>query len=80
MTGIMGEIVSLLTDGIVAVGQAIGGGLSSIASAVFLTTEGSTTSLSTFGSLIVIFAGISLALGLARWVLNFCTSLGARNR
>ena len=24
--------------------------------------------------------GISLAIGLSRWMVNFCTSLGARNR
>ena len=38
------------------------------------------TSLSTFGVLVVVFAGISLAIGLSRWVVNFVASLGARNR
>ena len=36
--------------------------------------------LSTFGVLVVVFAGISLAIGLSRWVVNFVASLGARNR
>ena len=29
---------------------------------------------------IIVFAGISLAIGLCRWVLQFLTSLGARDR
>lgn len=84
MTGILSEIISLLTGGITGVATGIGSGLSTLAKSVFIETigEGSsaTTQLSTFGSLIVIFAGIGLATGLSRWVVNFCTSLGARNR
>lgn len=81
MQAVLNEIVELMTNGIISIGSAIGDGLSAIAHSVFLTEgAGDATQLSTFGALIVIFAGISLALGLARWVLNFCTSLGARNR
>lgn len=60
--------------------EGVGTGLSSLAQSIFLVTSGDTQTLSTMGVLIVCFAGISLALGLCRWVLNFCTSLGARNR
>lgn len=80
MDGIMSSIVTLLTDGITGIAEGVGKGLSTLASSIFLTGEGSAQTLSVFGNLVVIFAGVSLAIGLSRWVLNFVTSLGARNR
>lgn len=84
MTGLLTQIIQLLVGGISGVATGIGGGLSTLAENIFMTTVGSgetaTTELSVFGSLIIIFAGISLAIGLCRWVVNFVTSLGARNR
>lgn len=82
MTGvqIMKEIIQILVSGITSVAEGIGGGLSSLATSIFLTTTESGQVLSVFGILIVVFAGISLAVGLCRWVVNFITSLGARNR
>lgn len=86
MTGtqIMQSIIEILVGGITQVAQGIGSGLSTLAQSVFLQTTGTgdsaTTTLSTFGVLIVVFAGISLAIGLSRWVVNFVASLGARNR
>lgn len=86
MTGtqIMQSIIEILVGGITQVAQGIGSGLSTLAQSVFLQTTGTgdsaTTSLSTFGVLIVVFAGISLAIGLSRWVVNFVASLGSRNR
>lgn len=86
MTGVqmMKSIIEILVGGITEMGKGIGGGLSSLAQSIFLQTTGegaqATTTLSTFGILIVVFAGISLAVGLSRWVVNFVASLGARNR
>lgn len=86
MTGVemMKSIIEILVGGITEMAKGIGGGLSSLAQSIFLQTTGegaqATTSLSTFGILIVVFAGISLAVGLSRWVVNFVASLGARNR
>ena len=86
MTGvqIMQAIIEILVGGISGVATGIGQGLSTLAQSVFLQTTGSgesaTTSLSTFGVLVVVFAGISLAIGLSRWVVNFVASLGARDR
>lgn len=81
---IMQAIIEILVGGISGVATGIGQGLSTLAQSVFLQTTGSgesaTTSLSVFGVLIVVFAGISLAIGLSRWVVNFIASLGARNR
>lgn len=80
MSGILTEIIELLTGGITGVAEGIGTGFSTLAQNIFLVagTDGAQT-LSVFGSIVVIFAGISLALGLIRWVLNFITSLGAKN-
>ncbi|MDY4159888.1 MAG: hypothetical protein SOY02_06610 [Candidatus Onthovivens sp.] len=86
MTGvqIMQAIIEILVGGISGVATGIGQGLSTLAQSVFLQTTGegasATTSLSVFGVLVVVFAGISLAIGLSRWVVNFVASLGARNR
>ena len=86
MTGvqIMEAIIQILVGGISGVATGIGQGLSTLAQSVFLQSTGegaqATTSLSTFGVLVVVFAGISLAIGLSRWVVNFVASLGARNR
>lgn len=77
---IVSQIVQILTSGISGVATGIGGGLSTLATSIFLSGTGETQTLSTFGTLIVVFAGISLAIGLCRWVVNFVTSLGARNR
>lgn len=62
------------------IAEGIGAGLSTLASAIFFSTGGDTTGLSVLGICIVAFAGISLAMGLCRWVLNFFTSLGSRDR
>lgn len=81
---IMQAIIEILVGGISGVATGIGQGLSTLAQSVFLQTTGSgesaTTSLSVFGVLVVVFAGISLAIGLSRWVVNFVASLGARDR
>lgn len=71
------EIIEILTGGITGVASSVGSGLSTLAQSIFMSAEGD--GLSQFGILIVTFAGISLALGLCRWVVNFVTSLGSRN-
>lgn len=77
---ILQKIISILTGGITGVSAGIGKGLSTLASDLFLTGTGETQDLSVFATLVVTFAGISLALALCRWVVNFITSLGSRNR
>lgn len=79
MSGILSEIIQLMVGGITGIATGVGAGLSTLAESVFLTGT-DTKTLSTFGALVVIFAGISLAIGLCRWVVNFVTSLGQRNR
>lgn len=77
MTALLQEIISLLVAGISGLATGIGSGLTELVQAIFLETgaEGAVT-LSTFGGLIVVFAGISLAIGLSRWVVSWVTSLG----
>lgn len=78
--GILNQIIEILVGGITGVAEGLGSGLSTITESIFLVTTEGSQSLSVMGMMIVVFAGIALALGLFRWVLNFLTSLGARNR
>ena len=78
MTAILQEIIKILVAGITGIAQGVGSGLTTLAQSIFLGTEPG--SLSVFGGLVVVFAGISLAIGLCRWVVDWITSLGTRNR
>lgn len=80
MSAVLNEIITLMVGGVQGIAEGIGEGFSTFASSIMLTGEAGAETLSVFGSFIAIFAGISLMLGLIRWVLNFLTSLGARNR
>lgn len=81
MTSILQEIISILIAGITGIATGIGTGLTNLVESIFLKTSeaGAVTGLSTFGGVIVIFAGISLAIGLSKWVVNWVTSLGSSN-
>lgn len=78
MTAILSEIIKILVAGITGIAQGVGSGLTTLAQSIFLGSEAGT--LSVFGGLVVVFAGISLAIGLCRWVVDWITSLGSRNR
>lgn len=73
----LSNIIEILVGGITGVATGVGQGLQSLVQQLFASPEGD---LTLFGTLIIVFAGIALAIGLCRWVLNFVTSLGARNR
>lgn len=81
MTTVMQEIISILISAITQLGQGIGTGLTALTKAIFLQTSeaGAVTGLSVFGQIVLIFAALSLAFGLVRWVLSFVTSLGSFN-
>lgn len=79
MTAVLQEIISILVAGIEGIASGIGVGLTTLAKSLFLSGT-DTLALSVFGGLVVVFAGISLAIGLCRWVVDWVTSLGARNR
>lgn len=77
MTTILSEIISLMVGGITGIAEGIGQGLSTLATQVFLSgTAESGYTLSVFGALVAIFAGISLAVGLSRLVVRWVSSLG----
>lgn len=77
MSAILSEIITLLTGGITSLGQAIGASLSALVEAMFVTTgTGGAKSLSTYGGMVIIFAGIGLAIGLCTRVFTWLTSLG----
>lgn len=78
MTAILKQIIEILVGGITGIASGIGSGLTTLAQSIFIGTEPGT--LTVFGGLVVVFAGISLAIGLCRWVVNWITSLGSRNR
>ena len=80
MTAVLTELIGLLVGGLTAMATGIGEGLSALVTSIFLEVNGDTQSLSAFGAVVGIFAGVSLAVGLSRWVVNFVASLGARNR
>lgn len=82
MGSILTEIITLLTSGFTTFASGIGSGLNDFASNIFLTmgADGAVEGLSVFGELVIVFSAIALTIGLSRWVLNFITSLGARNR
>ena len=81
MTTVMQEIISILISAITQLGEGIGSGLTSLVKSIFLATseQGAVTGLSVFGQIVLIFAALSLAFGLVRWVLSFVTSLGSFN-
>ena len=80
MSAVLTEIIAILVAGISGIATGIGEGLSSLVTSIFLTTGANgAMELTTFGGLIVVFAGVSLAIGLSRWVVNWLTSLGSSN-
>ena len=78
MTLILKQIIEILVAGITGIASGVGSGLTTLAQTIFLGAEAGT--LSVFGGLVDVFAGISLAIGLCRWVVDWITSLGSRNR
>lgn len=78
MTEILKQIIEILVGGITGIASGIGSGLTTLAQSIFIGSEPGT--LTVFGGLVVVFAGISLAIGLCRWVVDWITSLGSRNR
>lgn len=81
---IVGDIVEIITAGLVDYAKAFGEGLSQAVMSIFLentAAEGQPAaySLSTTGQIIVVFAALALAIGLTTLVFKWVTSLGARN-
>lgn len=78
MVNLIQEIISILVAGISGLATGIGQGVQEMATALFIDTTGDATALSVFGGIVVVFAGVSLAVGLTLKVFNYITSLGNR--
>ena len=80
MGSLLTEIVTLLTGGIAQFGEGLASGIISFVEDIFVVVDssGSTTTykLTTFGGLVIIFAGVALAVGITRLIMNYVTSLG----
>lgn len=77
MVAILTEMISIITGGLVSFAEGIAGGLNAMVTDLFVVVgEGGTYSLSVFGGVISIFAGLALAFGLSRWVTNLISRLG----
>lgn len=74
MSELLTQIIQILVSGIQGIATGVGKGLQTLATSIFISPEGNALSL--FGGLVVVFAGIALAIGLCRWFMNFVTSLG----
>lgn len=84
MTGVQAvtDIIEILVSGLTQMAQGLGSGISALVTNVMYTTVGegsaATTELSAFAVMVVIFAGISLAIGLSKYIVKLIGSLGAR--
>lgn len=76
MTAILQEIIDLLIGGVSSMATGIGSGLNALVNAIFVDSSSDSKKLTVFGGVTIVFAGVSLAIGLSRWVVNFLTSLG----
>lgn len=79
MLALLQQIIGILVGGITGIATGVGEGLQSLVTNIFVTGAGTTESpytLTVFGGLIIVFAGISLAIGLCRFVMNFVSSFG----
>ncbi len=81
LNAVLGQIIELLTSGLTSMATGIGGGLKNLVTNIFLEVSetGAVEGISIFGGVVVIFAGIGLAVGLSRLVVNWITSLGGAN-
>lgn len=77
MGSILTEIINILVSGITEYATGFGQGLGNAVEAIFLETTEGTTTLSTTGGIIVVFAALALAIGVTKLVFNWVTSLGA---
>lgn len=80
MLEILQTLISLIVGGITGIAEGIGTGISTLVMNLMfeLSEQGAILGLSAFGSVLAIFAGISLAIGLSYKIYNLIASFGAK--
>lgn len=76
---ILTQIIQILVGGLSEMATGLGKGLNDLVTSLFVSGTGEAQTLTVFGTVTIVFAGVGLAIGLSRWVVNFITSLGSRN-
>lgn len=78
MGEVLNEFVSTLVGGISGIASGIGEGVNGFVQDLFLTVgaDGAVTGLSTFGGVVAVFGGISLAVGLTTLIFNWIRNIG----
>lgn len=78
MANALSEFVQYLVGAISDVATGVANGVSTMAQKLFLAVDaqGAVTGLSTFGGILALFCGISLAIGITTRVYLWITSLG----
>jgi hypothetical protein len=74
MTSILQEIIELLVGGLTQIATGVGNGLSTLVEKIFLNADKS--GLSTYGGVIIIFAGMAFSISLCSRVVAWITTLG----
>ena len=80
MLGILQNIISLLTGGIVGIARGIGTGIVELVKNLMfeLSEQGAIVGLNAFGMVVCVFAGISLAIALSSKIYMMISSLGSK--
>lgn len=78
MVEVLNDFIAILVGGIVDLAEGIASGVTAMATKLFLVEDATThaLSLSAFGGLIAIFAGLALATAITTRVYTWITSLG----
>lgn len=75
-TSIVTEIVNILVAGLTQLGTGIGQGISNFATSLAFSGTGEQQTLSVYFVLVLVFAGVALAIGLTTKIFNWLSSLG----
>ena len=77
---ILQQIIEILVGGLSSFGTGLGTGIQNIVQALFVNIDSGTgaQSLTVFGTVIVVFAAVALAVGITRRIFNWIITLGGR--
>lgn len=75
-TEIVSEIVEILVAGLTELGTGIGSGIANFAQSLAFSGTGENQTLSVYFVLVLVFAGVALAIGLTTRIFTWLSSLG----